>query len=306
MAQITAKAVAELREKTGAGMMECKKALTEADGNLDEAVTILRKRLGAKVGNREGRAASEGLVMAHVRDDRRVGVLVELNSETDFVARNEAFKELAQSLAAKIAAYGPGTVPTSLDALLADTMNGTATVQDVITEAAGRIGEKLVLGRFERFGAPEGNVVSAYVHNPGGSGDAGGKIGVLVEMTGAAEDALATLGREIALHIASARPKYLSEADVSAETMEQEREIARAQAANDPKMAGKPEKAIEAMVTGRVRKVLEETVLLSQPYVREPGKSITALVKETAGASIVRFARFQVGESQAKPAGGAD
>ncbi len=297
MAEITAKAVAELREKTGAGMMECKRALTEAGGDLEEAVTVLRKRLGNKVGGRQGRTAAEGVIEGLVRDDKRVGVLVELNSETDFVARNEDFRSLAREVAQQTAAYGPGTVPADVEALLKEPHGeGTQTLSDRLTEVAGRIGEKLVLSRFVRFGAPEGNVLGHYIHNPGG------KIGVLVEVTGADEAALAALAREVALHIASANPQYLSEADVEPGLLEKEREIARAQAESDPKMAGKPEKAIESMVNGRVRKFLEETVLLNQAYVRDPARTIGALVKETPGASIVRFARFRVGETQADAA----
>jgi elongation factor Ts len=242
-------------------MMQCKQALTEAGGDMDEAVTILRKKQVVKTEGRSGRTAAEGIVMAAVTDTRRVGVLVELNCETDFVARNDDFRALAQRLARRIAAYGPGTVPTSLEAFLADPFDGTGggpTVAETITEAAARIGEKVALGRFERFGAPEGNVVGSYVHNPGGSGEDGGKIGVLVEVTGADEAASTTLAREIALHVASANPQYLSEGDVEPAILDKEREIARAQAANDPKMAGKPEKAIESMVNGRVRKFLEK------------------------------------------------
>ena len=303
MATITAAMVAQLRDRTGAGMMECKKALTEADGDIDEAVTVLRKRLGNKVGGREGRTAAEGIVMAHVSDSRTVGVLVEMNSETDFVARNDDFKALTRQIVEKVAAYPAGTVPKTTEELLADTMDGGATLADTITEAAGRIGERILLGRFERFGAPDGNVVGAYVHNPGGSGDEGGKIGVLVEATGADADALQTLVREVALHIASANPMYLTEDEVEAGILDKEREIARDQAANDPKMAGKPEKAIESMINGRVRKFLEETVLLNQAYVREPAKTVAQVVKETSGASLVRFVRFRVGEQYTRVAG---
>lgn len=292
MAEITAKSVAELREKTGAGMMECKRALTEAGGDMDEAVTVLRKRLGNKVSGREGRTAGEGIVEGLVTENRRIGVLVELNSETDFVARNDEFRALARTLAEKVAAYGPGTVPTEVDALFADALENGKTVGEHLTEVAGRIGEKVVLSRFERFGAKDGNVVGQYVHNPGG------KIGVLVELKGGDQEALAALARELALHIASANPQHLSEADVSADILDKEREIARAQAAADPKMAGKPEKAIESLVNGRVRKFLEETVLLNQPYVRDDKKTIAQLIKETSGASVVRFVRFKVGEAE--------
>ena len=297
MAAITAAAVGQLREMTGAGMMQCKAALTEADGNLEEAKVILRKKLGNKAGERAAtRSASEGLTFASVSSDKTVGVLIELNCETDFVARNPDFKALGQKLVAKIAGYEAGTVPSDLEALLADKMDGS-TVGEMVTEAAGPMGEKVVLGRFERFGAPSGNAIAMYVHNPGGPGEDGGKIGVMVEATGADTEALATLARDVSLHIASANPQYLSESDVEQGIIDKEREIAQAQAASDPKMAGKPEKAIESMVNGRVRKFLEETVLLNQAYVRDPAKTVAALVKETPGASLVRFVRFRVGET---------
>ena len=302
MAAVTAQMVGQLREKTGAGMMQAKKALVEADGDMDAAVTIIRKTSKGKVEGRSDRAAAEGIVVSLVNENKTVGVLVELNSETDFVARNEAFRALARQVAQKVAAYAPGQVPKDNDALLADATNG-ATLADTITEAAGRIGEKIVLGRFERFGTPEGNVVGAYVHNPGGSGDEGGKIGVLVEATGADAAALTTLTREIALHIASANPMYLAESDVAPGILDKESEIALAQAQADPKMAGKPQQVLDNVVKGRVRKFLEDTVLLKQAYVRDPAKTIEQLVKETNGASIVRFVRFRVGETYTQVAG---
>ncbi|MDX1934561.1 MAG: translation elongation factor Ts [Capsulimonadales bacterium] len=299
MAAITASLVNELRQLTGAGMMQCKAALTEAEGDLQKAREILRIKLGKKAEGRLERQASEGAVFARISADRRIGVIIELNSETDFVARNDQFKALGQSLVEKLLSYAAGTVPADQDAFLADTMEEGKTVAAYINDAAAPIGEKVALGRFERFGAPEGNAVAAYVHNPGGSGDDGGRIGVLVELTGADADALSTLGREIALHIASSNPQYLAEGDVEPAMIEKEREIARAQAAEDPKMAGKPAQAIESMVNGRVRRFLEETVLLKQAYVRDPAKTVEAIVKETAGAGIVRFVRFKVGELQA-------
>jgi elongation factor Ts len=301
MAAITAQAVAQLREQTGAGMMQCKQALTEADGDIEQAKVILRKKLGDKAMSRGAeRTASEGLVMAQVSDNDRIGALVELNCETDFVARNEDFKALARKLVEKILSYPAGTVPTSQEAFLSDTMEGGMTVEQTINDAAGPIGEKVALGRWKRFGAPEGNLVSAYVHNPGGSGSEGGKIGVLVELTGADAAKLEELGRAVALQIASLNPQYLNESDVPAEVIAQERDIARAQATNDPKMAGKPEQVIESMVSGRIRKRLEEMVLLNQPYIREDKKTVGAFVKETPGASIVRFVRFKVGENTPK------
>ena len=299
MAAITAALVNELRQKTGAGMMQCKKALTEADGNIEEAVTILRKTLSGKQGVKAmERTASEGSVFARVSDDKQRGVIIELNSETDFVARNEQFKAIGKTLVDKILAYAPGTVPTDLEAFLNDSHDGM-TVAAFINDAAATIGEKVALTRFTRFGAPEGNAVAVYVHNPGGSGDEGGKIGVLVETSGADKEVISNLAREIALHISSANPTHLNETDVPAETIEKEREVALAQAQNDPKMAGKPQGAIDAMVNGRVRVFLEESVLLKQKYIRDDSLTIDALVKKTPGASVVRFMRYKLGETQA-------
>jgi elongation factor Ts len=304
MAVITAALVNELRQKTGLGMMQCKKALTEADGDLKEAEVILRKTLGDKqLSKGAERTASEGSIFARVSDNKRIGAIIELNSETDFVARNDQFKSIGKTLVDKILSYAAGTVPTDLQALLNDTHEGT-TVGAFVNDAATTIGEKVALSRFERFGAPEGNVVAAYVHNPSGSGDEGGKIGVLVEVSGGDDkDALATLAREIALHVSSSNPMVLSEEDVPAEVIAKEREIFAAQAANDPKMAGKPEAAINAMVNGRVRVFLEESVLLKQSYVRDPAITIADLVKKTPGASVVRFVRYKLGETMADAAG---
>lgn len=304
MAAITAAMVNELRQKTGAGMMQCKAALTEAEGDMNEAVTVLRKKLGDKqVSKGATRTASEGSVFALVSGDKHIGALIELNSETDFVARNDQFKTIGKNLVGKIVGYAAGTVPKDLDAFIADSYEG-GTVGSYITDAGATIGEKIALSRFERFGAPEGNVVAAYVHNPSGPGDEGGKLGVLVEVSGGDDrDALATLAREIALHISSSNPLVLSEEEISPDTIEKEREIARAQALNDPKMAGKPEAAINALVNGRVRVFLEESVLLKQSYIRDPAITIADLVKKTEGASVVRFVRYRVGELQADAAG---
>lgn len=305
MAAITAQAVAQLREQTGAGMMQCKAALTEANGDMEEAKVILRKKLGNKATERGAtRTASQGLTFAYISDSKTVGALVELNCETDFVARNPEFQAIGRALAQKIASYPAGQVPANLDTLLAEPMEGASSVQGYLNDKGAPLGEKVALSRFERFGAPQGNVVGSYVHNPGGSGDAGGAIGVLVEVTGG--DGAATIAREVALHVASANPQYLSEADVEQGILDKEREIARAQADADPKMQGKPEGAINAMVNGRVRKFLEETVLLNQAYVRDPAKTVGALVKETSGAGVVRFVRFRVGELQADQAPAAE
>jgi len=294
MAAITAQAVAQLRERTGLGMMECKRALTETDGDLEAAVELLRKK-GTK--DRGERVAGEGLVVAHVTPDGKTGVLVELNSETDFVARNDDFKQLARTLAQKAANSTAETVEALLAEAHADAGLSDPTVAGAINAAINRIGEKIVLGRFVRFTAAADGQVTAYVHNTSGSGADGGRVGVLVETTGAGSD----LGREIAMHISFANPKFLTEKDVDPATLAKEREIVTAQAENDPKMAGKPEAARNAMIEGRLRKFLGEIVLLNQPYIRDEKKTISQLVAEQKGAVVTRFARYEVGEFVVKP-----
>jgi elongation factor Ts len=287
MAAITAGLVAQLRERTGLGMMECKKALTETDGDLEGAIELLRKK-GTK--DRGERVAGEGLVMAAVSGNR--AALVELNSETDFVARNEDFKALARSLADLAATTGTGTV----DGLLAQSIDGTG-VGALIEDAVKRIGEKIVLGRVALLEAGEGSTLVSYVHNPGGSGSEGGKIGVLVETAGAD----ANLGREVAMHVSFAKPRFLAESDVDTAFLDKEREIVLEQTKNDPKMVGKPEAAVNSAVQGRMRKVLGEIVLLNQPYVRDDKKTVGQLAKD-AGGEIRRYVRFEVGENAPKSA----
>jgi elongation factor Ts len=298
MATITAAMVNQLRQMTDQPMMQCKAALTEAEGDIQKAVEILRIKMKGKALGKQDRRAAEGSIFTRISEDRRVGAIVELNSETDFVSRNDQFRALGKALVGKVLGYAAGT-GSDLGAFLASPTDDGQTIGAFITDAASPIGEKIALGRFERFDGAVGNVVASYVHNPSGSGEDGGRIGVLVELTGADSNALSTLGREVALHIASANPQYVTESTVEPAILEKEREIARAQAAEDPKMANKPPQAIEALVNGRVRKFLEETVLLQQAYVRDPAKTVGAIVKETAGASIVRFVRFKVGELQA-------
>jgi len=286
MAAITAGLVAQLRERTGLGMMECKKALTETDGDLEAAIELLRKK-GTK--DRGERVAGEGLVMAHVSDDGKFGALIELNSETDFVARNEDFRSLAREIAAVVAG---NDLPTAEDVLAADL--GGVTVAAKIDDAIKRIGEKLVLGRTVRYAAGDG-VITAYVHNPGGSGSEGGRIGVLVEAT------TAGLGLEVAMHVSFAKPRFLSDADVPADVVAKERAFVEDQTKNDPKMVGKPDAAIQSAVDGRLRKFLGEIVLLSQPYIREDKKTVGQLAKDQNG-TISRYTRFEVGEGTPKQA----
>ena len=302
MAEITAKMVGQLRDETGAGMMDCKKALTEAAGDMEEARTILRKKGAAKAGQKsESRVASEGIVDAFVSESGSVGVLLELNSETDFVARNEAFHALAHELSRQAADTGEPykDVPSLLSGL----------PSDLITEAISRLGEKIAVARFVRFDAPTARgAVGAYIHKTDY------KTGVLVEICADKEvssiDALTNLAREVAMHVAASRPQYLNPEEVPAELVEREREIARAKQDADPSFANKPEAAKTAMIEGQVRKYLEQTVLTEQGFVRDPSgkqkiKSLVADAGKAVGATvkIVRFARYRVGESAASEAG---
>jgi len=298
MAAITAAMVAQLRERTGLGMMECKKALTEADGDLDGAIELLRKK-GTK--DRGERVAGEGLVMGYVAADAKTGVIIEVNSETDFVARNDDFKALSRVLAEKAADSTADNVEALLAEAHADADLEDKTVRGALNAAINRIGEKIVVGRFVRYHAGDNGQVTAYVHSTTGAGADGGRVGVLVETEGDTDGAL---GREVAMHISFAKPRFLVDADVDADVIAKEREIIVAQTEQDPKMAGKPQAAINAAVEGRVKKFLGEIVLLNQPYVRDDKKTVGQLVAEYKGARIVRFARFEVGEAVSRPADG--
>ncbi|MDR3710528.1 MAG: translation elongation factor Ts [Capsulimonadaceae bacterium] len=301
MAEITAKMVSQLREETGAGMMDCKKALTEAGGDIEEARTILRKKGAAKAGQKsETRTASEGITDAFVSESGSVGVLLEVNSETDFVARNEAFHALAHELSRALADAGKPF--SSVEEFLASPAADGKTINDVVTEAIARLGEKIAVARFERFDASTARgAVGAYIHRTDF------KTGVLVEIASDKEitniDALTQLARDVAMHVAATRPQYLNPEDVPAELLDKEREIAIAKQDADPSFANKPEAAKKAMIEGQVRKYLEQCVLTEQGFVRDPSgkqkiKALVAEVGKSAGATlkIVRFARYRVGE----------
>ena len=293
MAAVTAAMVAQLRERTGLGMMECKRALTETDGDLEGAIDLLRKK-GTK--DRGERIAGEGLVMGYVTPDAKTGVLVELNSETDFVARNEDFKALARALAAKAADSHAETVDALLNEAHEDAELEDKTVRGALNAAIKRIGEKIELGRFVRYHAGDNGQVTVYVHSTSGSGLDGGRVGVLVETAG---NSAGTLGKDVAMHISFAKPRFLTEADVDADVVAKERAIVTAQTNEDPRLQGKPDAAKSAAIEGRVKKFFGEIVLLNQPYVREDKKTVAQIVGEHSGASIVRFARFEVGEAAA-------
>ena len=271
---ITASMVKDLRTTTGAGMMDCKKALVEADGDMAKAVDILREKGLSQAAKKASRIAAEGAVVSYIADNKKTGVIVEVNCETDFVGQNENFQELARSIAKHIVE----TDPADVEALLASEMNGK-TVKEIVTEAVANMGENISIRRFVRYESREGEVFS-YIHG-------GGKIGVLVEM----KSADAELGKDIAMQVAAANPSYLERTEVSNEEIEHEKEVLREQARNE----GKPEAIIEKMVLGRVNKYYKEVCLVDQPFIRDGDISISQLLK-SKGAEVIRFSRFQLGE----------
>ncbi len=271
---ITASMVKELRESTGAGMMDCKKALTEANGDMAKAVDILREKGLSQAAKKAGRVAAEGAVVAYVSEDGKTGVLAEVNCETDFVGHNENFQNLAKSIAKQAAEKAPADV----DALLATEMDGK-TVKDVVTEAVAKIGENISVRRFVRYESAEGQVYS-YIHG-------GGKIGVLVELKGGD----AELGKDIAMQVAAANPSYLDRTQVPSAELDHEKEVLAAEARNE----GKPEKIIEKMVIGRINKYYKEVCLVDQEFIRDGDLTIAKLLK-SKNAEVVRFERFQLGE----------
>ena len=273
---VTASQVMELRKKTGAGMMECKKALTEADGNEEKAIEILQKRGIMKAEKKAGRVAAEGLVASYISDDKKVGALVEVNSETDFVAQNAEFKDFVNDIAKQVALNNPSDV----DALLAETSisDSTKTVKDVLTNKISKIGENLTIRRFVRYETD--GIVGTYIHGEG-------KIGVLVDMTNSDE----TLAKDICMQIAAASPEFVNEADVPADRLDKEKEILKAQAMNE----GKPEAIAEKIVMGRLGKFYGEICLVDQAFVKNPDQKVKDLLKEH-NATVNRFVRFEKGE----------
>ncbi len=276
MAQITAALVKELREITGAGMMDCKKALVECEGDKDKAIDYLREKGIAKAAKKAGRIASEGVVAAAVTADGKTACIVEINSETDFVAKNENFQNLVKKIAEHIVACKPA----DMDALNASQMDGK-TVADVMTEAVASIGEKLSLRRFEVYTTEDGQLAT-YIHM-------GGKIGVIVELSGGDE----ALGKDVAMQIAAAKPQCIGRADVDQEALAHEREVLRKQALEE----GKPEKIVEKMVDGRINKYYKEVCLVEQEFVKDSDKTIKDIL---AGVEVRRFARFEMGEGLEK------
>jgi elongation factor Ts len=277
MANYTAADVKKLRELTGAGMMDCKKALDESDGNVDKAVEALRIKGQKGVAKREGRSAENGAVVSLISEDQTSGVLLELKCETDFVAKGEKFQNVANTLAAHVAA----TSPADIQALLASEIEAGKTVQAYVDEANANLGEKIVLDRFAQF---SGAYVSAYMHRT--MPDLPPQIGVLVEL----DKADAELAKGIAQHIAAFAPKYLSREDVPAEVVEAERRVAE----ETTRAEGKPEAALPKIVEGRVNGFFKEATLLGQPYALDNKKSVQKVLDE-AGVTLKRFSRIKVG-----------
>ena len=297
MAEISAKMVKDLREMTGAGMMDCKKALTETDGDMDKAVEYLKEHGQAKAEKKASRIAAEGISIAYVKDEKTASV-VEVNSETDFVAKNEQFRSFVESVARQAAE----TSAADVDALLAEPWieDGSKTVQEALVEKIATIGENLKIRRFEKVTAGNGCVVT-YVHG-------GGRIGVVVEAeTDTVNDSVKEALTNIAMQVAAMHPQYVSRSEVSDEYIAKEKETLKAQIMNDPKESQKPEKVINGMIEGRISKELKEICLLDQVYVRaEDGKQTVAKYLESVGkeagspVSVKRFVRFETGEGLEK------
>ncbi|MET8328555.1 translation elongation factor Ts [Streptomyces sp. NPDC005181] len=277
MANYTAADVKKLRELTGAGMMDCKKALDEADGSVDKAVEALRIKGQKGVAKREGRSAENGAVVSLISEDKTSGVLLELKCETDFVAKGEKFLAVADALAAHVAA----TSPADLAALLGSEIEAGKTVQAYVDEANANLGEKIVLDRFAQF---TGGYVAAYMHRT--MPDLPPQVGVLVEL----DKENAEVAKDVAQHIAAFAPKYLNRDEVPAETVENERRVAEATSREE----GKPEAALPKIVEGRVNGFFKDVVVLEQAFAKDNKKSVQKVLDE-AGVTLKRFSRIKVG-----------
>lgn len=285
---ITAGMVKELRERTGAGMMDCKKALNETNGDMEKAIEVLREKGLAAAAKKAGRIAAEGIVTTYISEEMKLGSVVEVNCETDFVAANEEFKALVENVAKMVALSNVSTVEELVaQKYIADE---SVTVQEVVTALIAKIGENMSVRRFERF-AIENGIVQSYVHG-------NGKIGVLVELACEKQDpALAVIGKDIAMQVAAANPLFLNKDAVDNDALEKEKEIYRVQALNE----GKPENIVEKMVMGRVNKYYKEVCLIEQVWVKNGDYTITKYLQEEskkigAEITVTRFARFERGE----------
>jgi elongation factor Ts len=282
---INPKVVQELREKTGVGMMDCKRALEEASGDMEEAVKILRKKGIATAAKKSARAASDGLVGAYIGADAKVGSLIEINCETDFVAKTDDFQGLVAGLAKLVAEKAPAGV----DALMLLPADGGQSAKDLIVAKVAKLGENIQFRRFERY---DGDLVASYIH-------AGGKIGVLMEIActppeSAATEAVKELAKDLCMQVAASAPRFVSRANVSADVLQSEREIYKAQVV----ASGKPESIADKIVDGKINKFYEESCLLEQPFIRDTAQKVQDTIKARAGMGIEvkRFARYVLGE----------
>lgn len=272
---ISASQVKDLRERTGLGMMECKQALVEADGDMDAAIELLRKKAGAKVEKKAGRTAADGVVRIATSADGKSAAIVEVNSETDFVAKGDEFQDFAQAIANRIVNSKPADVAALSDMPLED--GSDVTVEKAREAIVQKLGENMSVRRFT-CNTTNGHF-GTYIH--------GNKIGVLVEMEGGDE----SLAKDVAMHIAASRPEFVNRDDVSQDVIDKEKEIFAAQA----KESGKPDDIIEKMVTGRINKFVNEITLLGQPFVKDPDTTVENLLKG-ASAKVLGFTRYEVGE----------
>ncbi|WP_198647845.1 translation elongation factor Ts [Staphylococcus chromogenes] len=279
MMAISAKLVKELREKTGAGMMDCKKALQETDGDIDKAIDYLREKGIAKAAKKADRIAAEGITHVEVKGNE--AVIVEINSETDFVARNEGFQQLVKEIANQILE----TKAESVEALNESTLPNGKKVSEHMNEAISTIGEKLSLRRFALRTKTDNDAFGAYLHM-------GGRIGVLSVVEGTTDEEAA---KDVAMHIAAINPKYVSSDQVSKEEINHEREVLKQQALNE----GKPENIVEKMVEGRLRKYLQEICAVNQDFVKNPDQTVEEFLK-SKGGQLVDFVRYEVGEGLEK------
>ena len=272
---VTAALVKELREKTGAGMMDCKKVLTETDGDLEKAAELLREKGITKAAKKSGRVAAEGMVEAYISEDEKVGAIVEVNSETDFVAKNEEFRTFVMDVAKQIVKNNP----ESVEALLAEPamFEEGKTVNEALIGKIATIGENISIRRFARFETTDG-LIEKYIH-----GD--GKIAVLVNMTSGTKE----LAKDVCMQIAAARPEFIDRDQVPAERVEKEKEILKIQTMNE----GKPEAIVEKIVLGRINKFYQEICLVDQEFVKDPSKKVSDILKDS---KVIEFARFETGE----------
>ena len=295
MAEISAAIVKELRERTGAGMMDCKKALSDNNGDLEKAFEYLREKGLAAAAKKAGRIAAEGLVDAYIAKDKKVGVLVEINCETDFVAKNPDFQQLAQDVALAVAEKAPANNEALANLKLA---NGS-TVSETVTNLVAKIGENLNVRRFERFERKENGLIDSYIHM-------GGKIGVLVECSFSKQETadnpeFITLVKDLAMQVAAAKPEYVRREEVPAEILEREKAIYKAQAMNE----GKPEAIAEKIMVGRLDKFYKEVCILEQLFIKDTTTTVTKLLQEMnaklgENITVNRFARFEKGEGLEK------